>query len=62
MKFLTVTELRLKATEIIRELEQTGEEIVITKKGKPVVLMQFITDEIFSIKKPKEEKQQLSFF
>ncbi len=62
MKFLTVTELRLKATEIIREIEQTGEEIVITKKGKPVVLMQFITDEIFSIKKPKEEKQQLSFF
>jgi prevent-host-death family protein len=61
MKFITVTELRLKATEIIREIEQTGEEIVITKKGKPVVLMQFITDKIFSIKK-SEEKQQLSFF
>jgi antitoxin (DNA-binding transcriptional repressor) of toxin-antitoxin stability system len=60
MKFLTVTELRLKATEIIREIEQTGDEVVITKKGKPVVLMHHITGEIFSIKKPKEE-QQLSF-
>jgi antitoxin (DNA-binding transcriptional repressor) of toxin-antitoxin stability system len=52
MKFLTVTELRLKATEIIREIEQTGDEVVVTKKGKPVVLMQFITDKIFSLKKP----------
>ena len=61
MKFMTVTELRLKASEVIREIEQTGEDIVITKKGKPVVLMQRITDEVFSIKKSKE-KQQLSFF
>jgi prevent-host-death family protein len=60
MKFLTVTELRLKATEVIREIEQTGDDVVITKKGKPVVLMQHITDEVFSIKKQKEE-QQLSF-
>jgi len=52
MKFLTVTELRLKATEIIMEIEQSGDEVVITKKGKPVVLMQFITDKIFSLKKP----------
>jgi antitoxin (DNA-binding transcriptional repressor) of toxin-antitoxin stability system len=52
MKFITVTELRLKATEIIREIEQTGDEVVVTKKGKPVVLMQFITDEIFRLKKP----------
>ena len=61
MKFLTVTELRLKATEIIREIEQTGDDIVITKKGKPVVLMQRVTDEVFTLRKPKE-KQQLSFF
>ena len=61
MKFLTVTELRLKATEIIREIEQTGDDVVITKKGKPVVLMQRVTDEVFTLKKPKE-KQQLSFF
>jgi antitoxin (DNA-binding transcriptional repressor) of toxin-antitoxin stability system len=56
MKFLTVTELRLRATEIIREIEETGEEVVITKKGKPVVLMQFITDESFSLKEKETEK------
>lgn len=61
MKFVTVTELRQKATEIIREIEQTGETIVVTKKGKPVVLMQSVTGEIFTIK-PSREKQQLSFF
>ena len=56
MKFLTVTELRLRATEIIREIEETGEEVVITKKGKPVVLMHFITDESFSLKEKEIEK------
>jgi len=50
MKFITITELRLKATEIVREIEDTGEEMVVTKKGKPVILMQFITDKAFSLK------------
>jgi prevent-host-death family protein len=56
MKFITVTELRLRATEVVRELEQTKEEVIITKKGKPVVLMQHITDEAFSLK-PKKERR-----
>jgi Antitoxin Phd_YefM, type II toxin-antitoxin system len=56
MKFITITELRLKATEIVREIEDTKENVVITKKGKPVVLMEFITDEVFSLKaKGKKE-------
>lgn len=50
MKFITITELRLKATEIVREIEDTKEEMIVTKKGKPVILMQFITDEVFSLK------------
>ncbi|MEW6002019.1 MAG: type II toxin-antitoxin system prevent-host-death family antitoxin [Nitrospirota bacterium] len=58
MKFLTVTELRLKATEIIREIEEAGEEVIITKKGKPVVLMKFITDEIFSLKDIEKRKKK----
>ena len=41
MKFITVTELRLRATEVVREIEETREEVVVTKKGKPVVLMRF---------------------
>ena len=40
MKFITVSELRLRATEVVREIEQTREEVVVTKNGKPVVLMQ----------------------
>jgi hypothetical protein len=57
MKFITITELRLKATEIVREIEDSREEMVVTKKGKPVILMQFITDEAFSLK-DNDKKQE----
>jgi hypothetical protein len=56
MKFITITELRLKATEIVREIEDKKEDVVITKKGKPVVLMQFITDEVFRLKGKEKKK------
>jgi hypothetical protein len=56
MKFITITELRLKATEIVREIEDAKEDVIVTKKGKPVVLMQFITDEVFSLKGKEKEK------
>lgn len=57
MKFITVSELRLRATEIVREIEDTREEVIVTKKGKPVVLMKFITDEVFSLKEKAEGKE-----
>jgi len=50
MKFITVTELKQRATQVVSEIESTKEEVVITKNGKPVVLMQFITDEVFNLK------------
>ena len=50
MKFVTVTELKQRATQVVSEIESTKEEVVITKNGKPVVLMQFITDEVFNLK------------
>lgn len=53
MKFITVTELRLKATEVVREIEESKEEVIVTKKGKPVVLMKFITEEAFSLQEKK---------
>jgi len=56
MKFFTVSELRQKATQIVTELEKTREEVVITKNGKPVVLMCFITDEVFSLRENVKEK------
>lgn len=57
MKFKTVTELRLSATRIVSDIEDTGEEVVITKKGKPVVLMRKVEEEEFSIKqRDRKEK------
>lgn len=50
MKFFTVSELRQRATQIVSEIEESRGEVIITKNGKPVVLMRFITDEIFSLK------------
>lgn len=57
MKFITVSELRLRATEIVREIEETREEVIVTKRGKPVVLMQFISDEVFSLKAKEKGKE-----
>jgi len=56
MKFYTVTELRQKATQIVTEIEGSREEVIITKNGKPVVLMCFITEEAFSLKENVKEK------
>jgi PHD/YefM family antitoxin component YafN of YafNO toxin-antitoxin module len=58
MKFITITELRLKTTEIMREIEDTKEDVVVTKKGKPVLLMQYISDEVFSLKS-KEKRENM---
>ena len=54
MKFFTVTELRLKATQVVREIEETKEEVIITKNGKPVVMMQYINEEAFSLKEKEK--------
>tara|TARA_B100000315_G_scaffold138699_1_gene127771 strand:- start:8764 stop:8952 length:189 start_codon:yes stop_codon:yes gene_type:complete len=58
MKFKTVSELRLKATEIVRELEESGEDVVITKNGHPVVLMQPIGEDAFLLNKGKIKKRK----
>jgi prevent-host-death family protein len=58
MKFITVTELRQRATQIVSEIEATKEEVIITKNGKPVVLMQFVSDEAFSLKETKKGKEE----
>ena len=58
MKFITVSELRNKATQIVTEIEQSREEVIVTKNGKPVVLMKFITDEAFSLKENENERRK----
>ena len=51
MKFITVSELRLRATQIVKEVERTREEVVVTKNGKPKVMIRFVDDTAFEFKK-----------
>jgi len=57
MKFITVSGLRQQATQIVAEIESTKEEVIITKNGKPVVLMRFISDEAFMLKETETKKE-----
>jgi prevent-host-death family protein len=57
MKFITVTELKNKATQIVTEIESTRGEVVVTKNGKPVVLIQHITEDIFRLKERDKRKE-----
>ena len=56
MRFLTVTELKQRATQIISEIESTKEEVVITKNGKPVALIQFTSNHDFALKRKEVER------
>ena len=55
MKFITISESKQRATQVVSEIESTREEVIVTKNGKPVVLIQFITDEDFSLKEKGKE-------
>jgi antitoxin (DNA-binding transcriptional repressor) of toxin-antitoxin stability system len=50
----TVSELRQQATQIVAEIERTGEEVIITKNGKPVAVIQRTTEKELSFNKPKK--------
>ena len=39
MRVATVSELQRRATQIVAELESTGKEVVIFKRGKPVAVL-----------------------
>ena len=43
MKFITISELRAYATKIVAEVEASGEEVIVTKHGKPVVLIRRVS-------------------
>jgi len=44
MRFITVTELKQRATQVVSQIQASGEEMVITKNGKPVVLMRNVDE------------------
>ena len=56
MRFVTVSELKQRATQIVSEIESTREEVVITKNGKPVVLMRTVDEKEFTLA-PREKKE-----
>ena len=58
MKFITVSKLKNKATQVVTEIEKTREEVIVTKNGNPVVLMRFITDKVFSLKEDEKEMER----
>jgi prevent-host-death family protein len=57
MKFITVTELNKRATHIVSEIESTGEEVIITKKGKPLILMSLVSNSDFGLKETEGVKK-----
>jgi len=52
---MTVTELQQKASQIVAEIEKTGKQVVITKNGHPVVVLQRVSEEDMSLDKPKKK-------
>jgi prevent-host-death family protein len=55
MKFITVSELRGNATRIVHEVEQTGEEVIITRNGRPVALIRKVEQDEFTLKGGRAE-------
>jgi len=41
--------------EVIREIEKTGKEVIISRNGKPVVIMQRVSEQDLSFNKPKKK-------
>ncbi len=58
MKFVTVSELRLRTTQIVSEIEATGKEVVVTKRGKPVVLLRPINEGELELKPMKKGEEK----
>lgn len=58
MKFATVAEVKQQLSKYIQFIEDTGEEVIITKNGHPTIIMKPITDEVFAFIKNKGEPSQ----
>ena len=56
LKFKTVSELQKESTQIVADVERTGKQVIITKNGKPVVVIQRVSEDDMSLDKPKKKK------
>lgn len=55
LRFITVTELQQRATQVVAEVEKTGKQVIVTKNGKPVVVIQRVTEDDMSLDSPKKK-------
>ena len=64
MKFSTMRELKLETTKVFRDLRKEG-MILITKRGKPVAILERFTEDDFAVqfdalrKKSRESAEKL---
>ena len=57
MKFITVTELKHRATQVVTEIVSSKEEVVVTKNGKPTVVIQLVSDSDFRLIEKQIKKE-----
>jgi antitoxin (DNA-binding transcriptional repressor) of toxin-antitoxin stability system len=57
MRFITVTQRKQRATQIVSQIQASGEEMVITKIGKPVVQMRIVDEKEIVLMASMEFKQ-----
>jgi PHD/YefM family antitoxin component YafN of YafNO toxin-antitoxin module len=60
MKFVSISEAQRKLTHIISEVEETHEGVVITKNGKPVVLMRFVAEGEFLLREEAGDSESVT--
>jgi prevent-host-death family protein len=59
MKFITVTELKARATQIVSEIEETGKGVVVTKNGLPAVYISKVAEDKFQYTPEEETKKNV---
>jgi PHD/YefM family antitoxin component YafN of YafNO toxin-antitoxin module len=60
MKFVSISEAQRKLTHIISEVAETREGVVITKNGKPVVLMRFVAEGEFLLREEAGDSESVT--
>ncbi len=59
MKFITVTELKARATQIVSEIEETGKGVIVTKNGLPAIYMAPVTEDGFQYTPSKDTEKEM---
>jgi prevent-host-death family protein len=58
MKFITVSELKQNAKEILATVQRTGQQVTVTVNGKPVVVLSPAREESFSYEEKSVKKSK----